>query len=577
MVDMPFSEIPLNFDEDPTDHSDLEEEEDTGDFDSDFEGGDQTPPSSRPSSPQSSTGVRRADRPKTSKLEVVRLSHVYEALVLAELEIRELLQRKYSETMQQFRAVEHLQGEMEGRMGMLQASLREKWAQRDYFSTTNELEFMEDISLNYTTNYTFDIETKYPIRDFELDPPKVTGKWDRIRPPMVDPNNPRHFIGGLDNTETLNPPKSRLIRDSGLRTRDSNGFTLRLFGYRDEIHEGKVRTLETEVERIEEELKNIAEVATELMEERGELHKAKEKQQKLLASCLKDIQKLYRPEKLDWDFGKVRKYLSGPVIRGIVFQFGLECRIPSAVAAADLEIPGIKTVGPPIFRRLSERAEKLLSELRGSFQPKVQRFIDIPFSSIIRMPHMQKNFELSASQGGGTAENGSGEKEDEWTKARSGLRDKSNRYFENEVASNTDTATNTPSDAEATSTFIASIGGSKKYDELKKLREEATETENNLQDRFNTSLELSTDYREQFLAAYQSVTKATEFFNEVYRDIESGLESDKQALGHTALVLEDDEIEIGMYADILLNCSKPAGSAVDIYEKLLVNGNIFGY
>ncbi|KAF3222259.1 hypothetical protein TWF106_005673 [Orbilia oligospora] len=470
-----------------------------------------------------------------SILKKARLSSLNKVLVIAVFEMRELLQTEYLKTVKQYRAIENSVQKIENEIRMLHLSLLQQENERGYLTAPKKLEIMKDISHRYQRSFEFNIKAESHIRYFDLDPPEVIGKWDPIHPPTVDPVNPKRFIGKLTDTEALPFIKSRLPRDTDIQ--DSDWFTLRLFGYRNEIHAKEVQTLENEIQQVQNRLQNATNLLESLTEQQKKLYKANETQKEMLSICRKDIQRLDNTDQLDWDFDKVRQHLAESNIREISSEYGLKTRIPKEISPVDLQIPKIKAMGVDIFNFLSGKSGEQLIHILEAFVPRLKSYED----------SIQQSFGATISTGlmkvklGVTTifepENIWGEDEDEddeWSETRSQLRSRSEEYL------------SPGSDVFSKSTEAATKNHEEDYTNL--LRK-AVDVKKNLKDKWNTSLELSETFRTPF---FEGVTRFHEGMETLRsKEMQELFLLDTKVFKDGESVHESDFLEIGTYANLL--------------------------
>ncbi|KAF3181404.1 hypothetical protein EYR41_004944 [Orbilia oligospora] len=468
-------------------------------------------------------------------LKKARLWSLNKVLVIAVFEMRELLQTEYLETVKQYRAIEDSVQRIENEIRMFELSLLQKENERAYLTTPEKLELMKDISQRYQRTFEFNIKTESHIRYFDLDPPEVVGKWDPIHPPTVDPINPKRFIGKLTDTEALPFIKSRLLRGTDIQ--GSDWFTLRLFGYRHEIHAKEVRIIENEIQQIQKNLQNTTSLLESLTEQQKSLYKSNETQKEMLSICRKDIQRLDHTDQLDWDFDKVRQYLAESSIREISSEYGLKSCIPKEISPLDLQIPKIKAMGVDVFKILSGKSGEQLIHILETFVPRLKSYEDSiqqSFGATISTGLMKIKLGVPTIF---EQENIWGEDEDEddeWSETRSQLRSKSEEYL------------SPGSDAFSKPTEAATKNHEEDYTNL--LRK-AVDVKKTLKDKWNTSLELSETFRTPF---FEGVTKFHEEMETLRsKEIRELFILDTKAFKDGEAVHESDFLEIGTYANLL--------------------------
>ncbi|KAF3140602.1 hypothetical protein TWF703_002807 [Orbilia oligospora] len=409
--------------------------------------------------------------------------------------------------------------------------------ERAYLTTPEKLELMKDISQRYQRTFEFNIKTESHIRYFDLDPPEVIGKWDPIHPPTVDPINPKRFIGKLTDTEALPFIKSRLLRGTDIQ--GSDWFTLRLFGYRHEIHAKEVRIIENEIQQIQKNLQNMKSLLESLREQQRNLYKSNETQKEMLSICRKDIQRLDHTDQLDWDFGKVRQHLAESSIREISSEYGLKSCIPKEISPVDLQIPKIKAMGVDIFKILSGKSGEQLIHILETFVPRLKSYEDSiqqSFGATISTGLMKIKLGVPTifEQENIWAEDEDEDEDDEWSETRSQLRSKSEEYL------------SPGSDAFSKSTEAATKNLEEDYINL--LRK-AVGVKKTLKDKWNTSLELSETFRASF---FEGVTKFHEGMETLRsKEIRELFLLDTKAFQDGESVHESDFLDIGTYANLL--------------------------
>ncbi|KAK6510882.1 hypothetical protein TWF506_009973 [Arthrobotrys conoides] len=490
------------------------------------------------------------DEANLSTSRTTRLSKLHKVLVIAAFEMRGLLHKEYSGTMKQCRATEDSIHKLESEIKRLRLSLLEKEHERDYLTVPNMLEIMKDVSQNYRGNFEFDIKTNFNIIKFDLEPLEVLGKWDPIHPPTIDPGDPKRFIGKLTELEDLPLKGSRFRKDVSIRDSHIDLFILRLFGYRHEIHEKEIHTLKNEIRRINRELQYATALLEELTEQHAKLCSANEKQQELLSVCQEDIQVLYRTDQLDWNFDKLRHYLSESCIREISSEYGLKGQIPKAIARSSLQISEIERIGIDIFKTLSGKLGEQLVHNMGTFVPTVNGYENTIGKSFRSMMVSRSRYYISMSLSIFGQENNRGEEdeeEDEWLKTRSSLRSQSQEYsYPN------------------SNSYLISIEGTKKHEEYTNLLGKALDVGKNLEGRLNSSLELSKGLSDHFI---RGVVKFRRNKLESLRrvDIRELLSLDTEAFKNGKSPLGDGFLEIGIYANILHHT--PALQAISAFYK----------
>ncbi|KAF3149252.1 hypothetical protein TWF594_011300 [Orbilia oligospora] len=470
-------------------------------------------------------------------LKKARLWSLNKVIVIAVFEMRELLQTEYLETVKQYRAIEDSVQRIENEIRMFELSLLQKENERAYLTTPEKLELMKDISQRYQRTFEFNIKTESHIRYFDLDPPEVIGKWDPIHPPTVDPINPKRFIGKLTDTEALPFIKSRLLRGTDIQ--GSDWFTLRLFGYRHEIHAKEVRIIENEIQQIQKNLQNMKSLLESLREQQRNLYKSNETQKEMLSICRKDIQRLDHTDQLDWDFGKVRQHLAESSIREISSEYGLKSCIPKEISPVDLQIPKIKAMGVDIFKILSGKSGEQLIHILETFVPRLKSYEDSiqqSFGATISTGLMKIKLGVPTifEQENIWAEDEDEDEDDEWSETRSQLRSKSEEYL------------SPGSDAFSKSTEAATKNLEEDYINL--LRK-AVGVKKTLKDKWNTSLELSETFRASF---FEGVTKFHEGMETLRsKEIRELFLLDTKAFQDGESVHESDFLDIGTYANLL--------------------------
>ncbi|KAF3277694.1 hypothetical protein TWF970_004948 [Orbilia oligospora] len=468
-------------------------------------------------------------------LKKARLSSLNKVLVIAVFEMRELLQTEYLKTAKQYRAIEDSVQRIENEIRMFELSLLQKEDERAYLTTPKKLELMKDISQRYQRSFEFNIKAESHIRYFDLDPPEVIGKWDPIHPPTVDPINPKRFIGKLTDTEALPFINSRLLRDTDIQ--GSDWFTLRLFGYRHEIHAKEVRIIENEIQQIRKKLQNTTRLLESHTEQQRYVYKSNETQKEMLSICRKDIQRLDHTEQLDWDFDKVRQYLAESSIREISSEYGLKSRIPKEISPVDFQIPKIKAMGVDIFKILSGKSGEQLIHILETFVPRLKSYED----------SIQQSFGATMSTGLMKVKLGvptifeqekiwgeDEDEDDEWSETRSQLRSNSEDYL------------SPGSGAFSKPTETATKNHEEDYTNL--LRK-AVDVKKILKDKWNTSLELSETFRTPFFEAMTNFYEGMDTL--LSQEIRELFILDTKAFKDGEAVHESDFLEIGTYANLL--------------------------
>ncbi|KAF3315332.1 hypothetical protein TWF173_003876 [Orbilia oligospora] len=475
------------------------------------------------------------DDPNPPILKKVRLSSLNKVLVIAVFEMRELLQTEYLKTAKQYRAIEDSVQRIENEIRMFELSLLQKENERAYLTTPKKLELMKDISQGYQRSFEFNIMAESHIRYFDLDPPEVIGKWDPIHPPTVDPINPKRFTGKLTDTDALPFIKSRLLRDTDIQ--GSDWFTLRLFGYRHEIHAKEVRIIENEIQQIQKKLQNTTSLLESLTEQQRNVYKSNETQKEMLSICRKDIQRLDHTEQLDWDFDKVRQYLAESSIREISSEYGLKSRIPKEISPVDFQIHEIKAMGVDIFKILSGKSGEQLIHILETFVPRLKSYEDSiqqSFGATISTGLMKVKlgvptiFEQEKIWGEDEDE------DDEWSETRSQLRSNSEDYL------------SPGSGAFSKPTEAATKNHEEDYTNL--LRK-AVDVKKILKDKWNTSLELSETFRTPFFEAMTNFHEGMDTL--LSQEIRELFILDTKAFKDGEAVHESDFLEIGTYANLL--------------------------
>ncbi|KAK6354293.1 hypothetical protein TWF730_008704 [Orbilia blumenaviensis] len=297
-----------------------------------------------------------------------RLSEIHQILSKALWQMCEVLDKEYSITTKRFQAVEDALAKNAQKGIVLQDFLRRCDDERMYLVVPEQLEVMIRVSQLYSKTFNFDIDANFPIRHFELEPVQGTGKWHPKQPPTIDPNDCKHFVGSLKDHTSLHSLFKRNSRQ--------DEFSLHLFGYRNEIHEAEIHELENQIQQAKEKLWEIAGIKQELTEKRKRLQDTGARQELMVHNCRKELQTLYSPGSLDWNFSKIRQYLSGFFVSGISDEFGLGSYIPKQIAPLGFQKSDVTGEDIRIFQLLSGRTEDLHSELMEKIVPVVQKYRD---------------------------------------------------------------------------------------------------------------------------------------------------------------------------------------------------------